>query len=88
MPEGLPIDYEKGLNGTMPAYAEQLLICTGQEDWASRIEEENAGDNLAADVKELMGRGGVFSDVRFLPTFSPLLRDNRMLMCDHSHTTA
>lgn len=48
----------------MAAYAEQVLICTGKDDWASKIEEENSGDNLAADIKELVGRGGVYSDVR------------------------
>ena len=63
MPDGLDIDYSKPLNGTMAAYAEQVLVCTGKDDWASRIEEENSGDNLAADLKELMGRGGVYSDV-------------------------
>lgn len=47
----------------MAAYSEQVLICTGKEDWTSRIEEENSGDNLAADIKELVGRGGVYSDV-------------------------
>lgn len=49
----------------MAAYTEQVLICTGKDDWVSRIEEENSGDNLAADLKELMGRGGVFFDVCF-----------------------
>ncbi|KAM3080888.1 Altered inheritance of mitochondria protein 32 [Clarireedia jacksonii] len=62
MPEGLEIDRSKPLNGTMAAYAEQVLICTGKPDWPSRIEEENSGDNLAADIKELMGRGGMYSD--------------------------
>ncbi|KAE9374065.1 hypothetical protein N431DRAFT_437610 [Stipitochalara longipes BDJ] len=62
MPAGLDIDRAKNLNGTMAAYAEQVLICTGKDDWTSRIEEENAGDNLAADIKELLGRGGVYSD--------------------------
>jgi len=62
MPEGLEIDYSKPLNGTMAAYAEQVLICTGKDDWTSRIEEENSGDNLAADIKELLGRGGTYSD--------------------------
>ena len=66
MPEGLEIDHSKPLNGTMAAYAEQVLVCTGKDDWLSRIEEENSGDNLAADIKELIGRGGVYSDV-FLP---------------------
>ncbi|KAF7957425.1 hypothetical protein EAE96_003010 [Botrytis aclada] len=62
MPKGFEIDHSKPLNGTMAAYAEQVLICTGKPDWPSRIEEENSGDNLAADIKELMGRGGMYSD--------------------------
>ncbi|KAK7935814.1 hypothetical protein PG985_001309 [Apiospora marii] len=62
MPEGLPIDHTSPLNGVMASYAEQLLICTGKDDWPSRIEEENSGDNLAADLKELLGRGGLYSD--------------------------
>lgn len=70
MPEGLEIDHKKNLNGTMPVYAEQVLICTGKDDWTSRIEEENSGDNLAADIKELIGRGGVYSDVRIRPVLS------------------
>lgn len=49
----------------MAGYAEQVLICTGREDWPSRIEEENDGENLAADLKGLFGRGGTYSDVCF-----------------------
>jgi hypothetical protein len=71
MPEGLEIDHKKNLNGSMAAYAEQVLICTGKDDWTSRIEEENSGDNLAADIKELIGRGGVYSDVRIHSPLSP-----------------
>lgn len=63
MPEGLDIDHKAQLNGNITSYAEQVLICTGKDDWPSRIEEDNSGDNLAADLKELIGRGGVFSDV-------------------------
>ena len=70
MPEGLEIDHEKNLNGTMAAYAEQVLICTGKDDWMSRIEDENAGDNLAADIKELLGRGGVYRDVCISPVLT------------------
>ncbi|KAI0413462.1 Sucraseferredoxin-like protein [Xylaria grammica] len=62
MPEGLPLDYNGKLNGLISNYAEQVLVCTGQNDWSSRIEEENSGDNLAADLKELIGRGGIYSD--------------------------
>lgn len=63
MPEGLAIDHDGKLNGLISNYAEQVLVCTGRSDWPSRIEEENGGDNLAADLKELIGRGGVYSDV-------------------------
>ncbi|UNI18661.1 Altered inheritance of mitochondria protein 32 [Purpureocillium takamizusanense] len=62
MPPGLDIDRKSPLNGVMSGYAEQVLVCTGEDDWPSRIEEENGGDNLAADLKELFGRGGVYSD--------------------------
>ncbi|KAI0124209.1 Sucraseferredoxin-like protein [Xylariales sp. AK1849] len=62
MPEGLEIDREGNLNGLISNYAEQVLVCTGKDDWPSRIEEDNSGDNLAADLKELIGRGGVYSD--------------------------
>ncbi|KAG9246338.1 Sucraseferredoxin-like protein [Calycina marina] len=62
MPEGFPIDYSKPLNGTMAAYAEQIVICTGRDDWDSRIERENEGDNLAADLKALVGPKGPYHD--------------------------
>ncbi|KXJ93267.1 Sucraseferredoxin-like protein [Microdochium bolleyi] len=62
MPEGLPIDHEGKLNGLISNYAQHVLVCTGKDDWTSRIEEDNGGDNLAADLRELIGRGGVFSD--------------------------
>lgn len=62
-PDGLEIDYSKPLNGTMAPYAEQLLVCTGQVDWPSKVEDDHGGENLMADVKELIGRGGDYADV-------------------------
>ncbi|KHO10860.1 Fungal transcriptional regulatory protein [Metarhizium robertsii ARSEF 23] len=62
MPEGLDIDFKSNLNGVISGYAEQVLVCTGRDDWTSRIEDECDGDNLAADLKELFGRGGRYSD--------------------------
>ncbi|KAI1376471.1 Sucrase/ferredoxin-like-domain-containing protein [Hypoxylon crocopeplum] len=62
MPWGQSIDRNANLNGLIAAYAQQVLICTGKDDWTSRIEEDNSGDNLAADLKELVGRGGMYSD--------------------------
>lgn len=67
MPEGLPIDHEQALNGTMAAYAQQLIVCTGQRDWTSRIEDDGNDQgwgNLVRGLKQLMGRGGPYLDVR------------------------
>ncbi|KAK0626502.1 Sucrase/ferredoxin-like-domain-containing protein [Immersiella caudata] len=63
MPSGFEIDHKTPLNGLISNYAQQVLICTGKDDWPSKIEDDNSGDNLAADLKELVGgRGAVFSD--------------------------
>ncbi|KAL7823885.1 Sucrase/ferredoxin-like domain-containing protein [Trichoderma gracile] len=62
MPDGLEIDHVNPLNGVMAGYAEHVVVCTGKDDWPSRIEDENGGDNLAADLKELFGRGGKYTD--------------------------
>ena len=78
MPAGLPFDHDAKLNGLISNYAEHVLICTGQNDWSSRIEEENSGDNLAADLKELLGRGGVYSDVSPLSNWPVLALSGRL----------
>ncbi|PYH85498.1 Sucraseferredoxin-like protein [Aspergillus uvarum CBS 121591] len=49
----------------MAAYAEQLLVCTGQRDWTSRIEDdgqEHSWGDLVRGLKALLGRGGRFAD--------------------------
>ena len=61
--EGLEIDHKTPINGLISSYAQQVLVCTGKDDWPSRIEEDNSGDNLAADLRELVGRGGPYNDV-------------------------
>jgi hypothetical protein len=66
MPEGLPLDHDHPLNGTMAAYAQQIVICTGQKDWTSRIEDDGKDDSwgeLVRGLKGLMGRGGPYADV-------------------------
>jgi len=70
MPEGFEIDHKTPLNGLVSNYAQHVLVCTGRSDWPSRIEEDSGGDNLGADLRELLGRGGSFSDVSewVLPT--------------------
>lgn len=67
MPDGLAINHERALNGTMAAYSQQLVVCTGSSDWASRIEwdeRETAWARLVKGVKSLLGRNGKFADVR------------------------
>ena len=51
------------MNGTMAAYAEQVLISTGRSDWKSRIEDDEAGV-MVRQLKSLLGQGGKYSDVR------------------------
>merc|ERR1712113_261434 len=64
-PDGLQIEREQNINGSMAAYAEQVLLCTGRSDWASRIEtEENADGEIVRQLKSFLGPGGKFSDVR------------------------
>ncbi len=70
MPEGLDIDHKKQLNGTMPPYAQHVVIRTGRSDWSSKIEDEKhtlgaeiGGGNLAMRLKSLVGRGGIYHDV-------------------------
>ncbi|XEV05855.1 hypothetical protein FSHL1_011142 [Fusarium sambucinum] len=62
MPDDLPLDREGPLKGAIAGYAEHVLVCTGSADWPSKIEDDNDGDCLAADLKELFGRGGTYSD--------------------------
>ncbi|KAL2129952.1 hypothetical protein VTI74DRAFT_7076 [Chaetomium olivicolor] len=62
LPEGFEIDRQAPLNGLISNYAQHVLVCTGKDDWPSRIEEDNGGDNLTADLRELVGPKGEFSD--------------------------
>lgn len=69
----------------MAPYAQQVLLCTGKDDWAKRIEEEFTADadgvkeageveaysegwrQMGRLLKEMLGRGGKFADVRKNP---------------------
>jgi hypothetical protein len=47
-------------------YAQQLIVCTGQRNWTSRIEDDGKDQgwgNLVRGLKSLMGRGGKYLDV-------------------------
>jgi len=64
MPQGLGIDREQNLNGTMAAYAEQVLISTGKDDWSSNIEDDDDAV-LQRELKGMLGRDGKFSNVAY-----------------------
>lgn len=62
-PAGLDIERETDLNGSMAAYAEQLLLCTGKEDWKSKTEDEEDAV-LLRQLRKYLVRGGKYVDVR------------------------
>ncbi|KAF1961295.1 hypothetical protein CC80DRAFT_383167, partial [Byssothecium circinans] len=59
MPPDLDIDRKTPLLNTMTPYAEQVVLCTGKDDWSSRIEDEpgDTGDFIRG-LKGIIGRGG------------------------------
>ncbi|OAL55485.1 Sucraseferredoxin-like protein, partial [Pyrenochaeta sp. DS3sAY3a] len=57
-PADLDIDRKARLLNTASAYSEQVIICTGKEDWASNIEhEEGATGEFVKGLKSVIGRG-------------------------------
>lgn len=64
MPRDLDIDRKTPLLHTMAPYSEQVVICTGKDDWTSRVEDEesDAGD-FVRGIKGVIGRGGKAFDV-------------------------
>ncbi|KXS96008.1 hypothetical protein AC578_3911 [Pseudocercospora eumusae] len=60
-PSGLDIERESNINGSMASYAEQVLICTGKNDWKSRIEDEEDAV-LVRQLKGFLTRGGKYAD--------------------------
>lgn len=57
----MEIDRESPINGTTPAYAEQILISTGHSNWKSRIEDDSEAVFLR-QLKKHLGRNGKYSD--------------------------
>jgi hypothetical protein len=60
---------------TIAPYSEHVLICTGKDDWSSRIEDEEglSGDFVRA-LKGVVGKGGRLFDVGKLSFLFHLLR--------------
>ncbi|KAL6708320.1 hypothetical protein ACN47E_003244 [Coniothyrium glycines] len=58
-PVDLDIDHKTPLLNTMAAYSEQVIICTGKQDWVSNIEqEEGATGHFVRGLKGVIGKGG------------------------------
>ncbi|TKA61883.1 hypothetical protein B0A55_11843 [Friedmanniomyces simplex] len=81
-PPGLDIEREQNINGSMPTYAEQILISTGRSDWPSKIDEDESEDGaLVRQLRKYLLRDGKYSDPyhnvmltnsSFPPTESPV----------------
>lgn len=61
-PQGFEIDHEKPLAGTMPSYAEHVVVSTGKSDWPSKIEDDETTP-VVRELKQRLGRDGKFSNV-------------------------
>ncbi|KAK0365978.1 Altered inheritance of mitochondria protein 32 [Friedmanniomyces endolithicus] len=62
-PPGLDIEREQDLNGSMPTYAEQVLISTGRSNWPSKIDEDEGEDSaLVRQLRKNLLRDGKYSD--------------------------
>lgn len=61
-PQGLEIDHEKPLAGTMPSYAEHVVVSTGKSNWPSKIEDDETTP-VVRELKQRLGRDGKFSNV-------------------------
>ncbi|KAL5383493.1 hypothetical protein DPSP01_005890 [Paraphaeosphaeria sporulosa] len=58
-PPDLDIDRTTPLLHTMAPYTEQVLVCTGKDDWKSRIEDEqSAAGDFVRGLRAEIGRGG------------------------------
>ena len=64
MPEGLDIEREQNISGSIASYAEQILISTGRSDWPSKIEEESSAEGaFVRQLRNFLLRGGKYVDV-------------------------
>lgn len=59
----LDIDRTKPLVNTISPHAKHVVVHTGREDWAKRIEDDVETPNIARELKALLGPRGPFYDV-------------------------
>ena len=67
-PPELDIDRATPLLHTTTPYAQHVLVCSGKDDWSSRIEDEvSAAGDFVRGLKREMGRGSRGFDVCLFP---------------------
>ena len=59
----LEINRIKPLINTVPRHSKHLVVHTGRDDWASRIEDDEEKPNIAKELKALLGPKGEFHEV-------------------------
>ena len=59
----LEINRIKPLINTVPKHSKHLVVHTGLDDWASRIEDDEETPNIAKELKALLGPKGEFYEV-------------------------
>jgi len=80
MPPDLDIDRKTPLLNTMAAYSEQVIFCTGKEDWVSNVEqEEGETGEFVKGLKGVIGKGGQGFDVGTFPNYFHFLDKNSIL---------
>lgn len=80
MPPDLDIDRKTPLLNTMAAYSEQVIFCTGKEDWVSNVEqEEGETGEFVKGLKGVIGKGGPGFDVGTFPNYFHFLDKNSLL---------
>jgi hypothetical protein len=66
----------------MAAYSEHVILCTGQEDWHSNIEQdEGATGKFVRGLKGVIGKGGRGFDVCESLSFTYVLSERSGTHC-------
>ncbi|KAL8708142.1 MAG: hypothetical protein Q9220_006903 [cf. Caloplaca sp. 1 TL-2023] len=68
VPPDLDIDRKRSLVNTVAPYTRHIVIATGKDDWASKIESE---EGMAKTLKEMTKPGGEWHDVRGASSYIP-----------------
>ncbi|KAF2640722.1 hypothetical protein P280DRAFT_451636 [Massarina eburnea CBS 473.64] len=77
VPPSLDIDRKSPLLNTMASYSEQVVVCTGKEDWTSRIEDDVEAGEFVRGVKGVVGKGGEGFDVCLSSFYNPSITSRR-----------